>query len=287
MQSPVRPLQPNDRQAKIISEILDFRHRLCILAAAMPPDPIITFSLLQLSLDQTIGRRAFEDASIAVESISRADCAMLYRDLYGIVVSNLSMAEALAFQTELAQRNFPTTIVPDSELPLLDESFQIHDIVLQEENLVLTDSMGHLRIRPVSDLVFLAAGYVSRLHFKSEWHQHLESGIDSRGATRLVTELEHHEESEIEFRLDFFFGTAPERQHAALGKDSIMTFQGTPLLLRDLNALTGMTSAMASLLPQERVNTFLRDSNNHPPYLTFHAYKEEIRWYFHGLRHPA
>ncbi len=246
-----------------------------------------TFSLLQLSLDQKIERRAFEDASMAVTSISRADCAMLYRDLYGIVVSDLSEDEARAFQAELAQRDFPTVVVPDSEVPLLDESFQVHDIVLREGNLELTDSMGHQRIRPVADLEFLAAGFVSRLHFKNEWHQHLDSGIDSNGAARLVTEHERHEESEIEFRLDFFFRTAPERQHAALGTDSIMNFQGFPLLSRDKSALLGMASAMAALLPPERLNTFLREPDDHPHYPTLHGYKEEIRWFFHGLRATA
>jgi hypothetical protein len=243
-----------------------------------------TFSLLQLSLDQKIERRAFEDASMAVASLSRADCAMLYRDLYGIVVSDLPEDEALAFQTELAQRDFPTVVVPDSELPLLDESFQVHDIVLREGNLEFTDSMGHQRIRPVGELEFLAAGFVSRLHFKNEWHQHLDSGIDSNGAARLVTEHERHEESEIEFRLDFFFSTAPERQHAALGMDSLMTFQGFPLLLREKAALIEMASAMADLLPSGRVNTFLREPGNHPHYPTFHGYKEEIGWFLHGLR---
>ena len=56
--------------------------------------------------------------------------------------------EALAFQAELAQRDFPTVVVPDSEVPLLQESFQVHDIVLREGNFELTDSMGHQRIRP-------------------------------------------------------------------------------------------------------------------------------------------
>lgn len=243
-----------------------------------------TFSLLQLSLDQTIERRDFEDASMAVASMSRADCAMLYRDLYGIVVSNLFEDEALAFQAELAQRSFPTMVVADSELPQLNESFLVQHIVLREGNLILTDSMGHQRIRPVTDLVFLASGFVSRLHFKNEWHQNLDSGIDSHGTSRIVTEHERHEESEIEFRLDFFFNTTPERQHAALSAESIMTFQGFPLLLRDKAALIELASAMAALLPPERVNTFLLDSNDHAHYPTLHGYNEEIRWCLHRLR---
>lgn len=242
-----------------------------------------TYSLLQLSLDQKIDRRAFEDASVAVASIARADCAMLYRDLYGIVVSSLHENEALAFQAELAQRNFPTVVVPDSEVPLLDESMMVQHVELREGDLVLTDSMGHQRIRPVGDLVFLAAGFVSRLHFKSEWHQHLDYGIDSDGSSRLVTEHERHEESDIEFRLDFFFRTSPERQHAALSVESRISYQGQALMLRDKAGLLEFCSAMAALMPSDRVNTFLRDPAKHPHYPTLHGYKEEIRWYFHGL----
>ena len=247
---------------------------------------MITYSLLQLSLDQKIERHDFEDASEAVASICRADCAMLYRHLYGIVVSNLLKNEALAFQAELTQRDFPTMMVPDSELPLLKESFMIQHIELKGSDLVLTDSMGHQRIRPVADLVFLAAGFVSRLHFKSEWHQHLDSGIGSDGSARLVTEHERHEKSEIEFRLDFFFQTFPERHHVGLGAESRITCQGDTLMMRDKAGLLELSAAMAALLPPERVNTFLRDPGNHPHYPTFLSYNEEVRWHFHRLGLP-
>jgi hypothetical protein len=242
-----------------------------------------TFSLLQLSLDQSIGRHAFEDASAVVASVARVDCAMLHRDLYGVVVSNLTKDEALAFQTELAQRNFPTALVADSDLPVLQESFQVQRIELQEGNLALTDSMGHLRVRPVGDLYFLAAGFVKRLHFNSDWDQHLESGIDSHGSVRLVTERTHHEESELEFRLDFFFKSTPARQHTNLCKDSIIFYQGNALLLRDFEGLVELSKAMADLLPAEAVNRFLRNPESHGHYPTFHSYQEEIIWHFHQL----
>jgi hypothetical protein len=242
-----------------------------------------TFSLLQLSLDQKIERHAFEDASTAVASVARADCAMLHRDLYGIVVSHLAEDEALAFQAELARRDYPTAIVADSDLPVLHESFQIQHIECREEALILTDSMGHQRVRPLADLRFLAAGFINRLHFKSEWDQHLDSGLDSHGAARLVTERELHEETELEFRLDLFFKSTPERQHAILCKDSMIYYQGDALLLRDTAGLIQLSGAMADLLPPERVNTFLRHPQSHPHYPGLHGYEEEILWYFHRL----
>jgi hypothetical protein len=174
-------------------------------------------------------------------------------------------------------------VVPDGELPLLQDSFQIQNIELREENLVLTDSMGHQRIRPVGELVFLAAGVVSRLHFKSDWNQHLDSGIDSHGAARLVTEHELYEESEMEFRIDFFFSTLPERQHASACSESTIIYQDAPLLLRSVEGLCCLTAAMAELLPPERLSSFFHNPGNHPPYPTLRDYQNEIRWYFHRL----
>ena len=242
-----------------------------------------TFALLQLSLDQRIERHAFEDASAAVASVARADCATLHRDLYGIVVSNLTEEEAMAFQAELAQRRYPTAIVADSDLPVLHDGYQIQHIECLDGNLLLTDSMGHQRVRPVVDLRFLAAGFIQRLHFRTEWDQHLDSGLDSNGAARLVTERELHEQTELEFRLDFFFNTAPERQYATLCKKSMIYYQSGPLLLRDTTGLIQLSSAVADLLPPERMNTFLRNPQAHPHYPGLHSYEEEIRWYFHRL----
>ena len=246
-----------------------------------------TFSLLQLSLDQKIDRRDFEDASLAVTSVSRPDCAMLHRQLYGIVISNLPEDEALAFQAELAQRDFPTLLVPDSELPLLPDSFHIQRIELKDENLVFTDSLGHTRIRPVAELEFLAAGVVSRLHFKSEWNQHLDSGITSSGTARLVTEHERYEESEMEFRLDFFFSGSPQRQHASASADSTISYQDQTLRLRDIDGQRELANAMAALLPAERLSSYFRNPATHPSYRTLRNYQNEIRWFLHGIEIPV
>ncbi len=242
-----------------------------------------TFSLLQLSLDQKIDRRELEDASRAVTSVSRQDCAMLHRQLFGIVVWNLPENEALAFQAELARRDFPTLMVPDSELPLLPESFQIQGIELDGENLIFTDSIGRSRIRPVAELEFLAAGVVSRLHFKSAWNQHLDFGIESTGTARLVTEHELYEESEMEFRLDFFFSSSPKRQHASACAVSTICYQDKLLRLPDTDGLRELATDMAKLLPEERLSSYFRNPGSHPSYRTLRNYQNEIRWHLHGL----
>lgn len=83
------------------------------------------FSLIQTSLTQTIERIELEAASGVVASLARPDCAKLQRELYGIVVSGLAYPEALAFQAQLKQRNFPTLVVADSDVPALHESFKV------------------------------------------------------------------------------------------------------------------------------------------------------------------
>lgn len=247
-----------------------------------------TFSLLQTSLDQSIVRQSLEDASDAAPSVARADCARMQRELFGILVSRLGRDEALAFQAELKRRDFPTEVVADKDLPVLHESFQIQRIELRGEALVLTDSMGRERPRPLTDLVFLAGGFLNRIEFKTEWHQRLDfSAAEGRGMPRLTNEREYREETELQFRLDFFFWAAPNRLHAALGKETAIFHQGKPLRLRDRAALIELMSALAKLLPPERLNAGLRDPQTGRIYPGFQRYEEEIRWHFHRLKPQA
>ena len=243
-----------------------------------------TFSLLLVSLDQTIDRDTLEDASATVPSVARADCARLHRELCGILVSQLPKDDALAFQAALKQRNFPTESIADDDLPALHGSLQIQRIELRGEVLILTDSMGLERIKPLTDLVFLAAGFLNRLKFKTEWHQHMDFGPGGKGMPKMVTEREFTEETELEFRLDFFFWSAPNRLHVNLGKETAIFHQGKPLRMRDATGLRELTSAMAQLLPPERLNAYLRNPYSRPIYPNLPSYEKEIRWHFHRLK---
>jgi hypothetical protein len=77
------------------------------------------YALLQLSLDQTIRREDLEEATVLAPSVARADCALIQRELFGIVVRNLEYEEASALQAALRARNFPTEVVEESALPTL------------------------------------------------------------------------------------------------------------------------------------------------------------------------
>ncbi len=217
-------------------------------------------------------------------SVARADCARLQRELFGIVVSGLSRDEALAFQAELKARDFPTELVADRKLPMLHDSFQIQRIERRDEVLILTDSMGRAQTRPIAELVFIAAGFLKQTRFKTEWHQRFEPGNGQYSVPKFVTDRKLREETEMEFRLDFFFWTTPNRLHAALGKETAIFHRGNPLRLRDTLGLRALTDIMAGLLPPERLNAYLREPDVRPLYPGITCYEEEIRWHFHRLK---
>jgi hypothetical protein len=242
-----------------------------------------TFSLLQVSLEQTIDLESLEDASAAAPSIARTDCAFIHRDLFGIVVSGLERDEAIAFQAELGNRDFPTELVADRELPVLHEGFRIQRIECGDEVLVLTDSMGRVRTRPIAELVFIAAGFLKQIEIKTEWHQRLDFGGGRRGVPQVVNERESREESELLFRLDFFFWSEPNRLHAVLAENTAIFHQGQPLRLRNDHALDELMAAMANLVPQDRLSSGLRTPATGRFYPNLHGYEEEIRWHFYRL----
>lgn len=246
-----------------------------------------TFSLLQISLDQMIDRRSLEDASVAVPSVARADCARLQRELFGMVVSGLAHQEALAFQAELARRNFPTEVVADRDLPVLHESFQIQRIERRGEVLVLTDSMGRERPRPLTELVFLAAGFIEGVEFKTEVRHHFDFNPGGKSLPKWVTEREFRGTPALEFRLDFFFWASPNRMHASLGEETAIFHEGKPLRLKNDGALRELLVAMSALLPPERLNSCLREPQGIRIYPSLQCYEEEIRWHFHRLKPQA
>lgn len=243
-----------------------------------------TYSLLQISLDQTIDRGALEEASTVIPSVARADCAHLQRDLFGIVVSNLPLEEAKAFQAELKRRGFPTDVVADDELPVLHEPFTIQRIELKGEVLLFTDSMGREQSRTLKDLVFVAGGFLTREKMIVEKSVRLETKQSSHGTyPGFVLHRETNFEKISEFRLDFFFWSAPNRLRASVSAESTMFFQNRPLRLRDTALLLGAMMDLRELLPPERVGAGLMRADTKNFYPSLRSYEEEIRWHFHRL----
>ncbi len=245
-----------------------------------------TYSLLQVSLDQTIDRESLEDASDVAASVARADCAHLQRDLFGIVVSNLPLEEAKAFQAELKRRGFPTAVVVDDELPVLHEAFTIQRIEIGERVLMITDAMGRVQTRILDDLVFVAGGFLTKSTSKSTtgsefgmWSPRPNSSPDSLPRA----ERRYFQEEVQLFRIDLFFWNAPNRLSASVSAESVMFFQGRPLRLRDTALLLGAMMDLQELLPADRVGSGLKRPDTNTFYPSLRSYEEEIRWHFHRL----
>ncbi|MEO5916613.1 MAG: hypothetical protein ABIS50_20425 [Luteolibacter sp.] len=247
-----------------------------------------TFSLLQVSLDQTIDRESLEEASDAAPSVARADCAGMQRDLFGIVVSGLSFEEATAFQAALKLQGFATDVVADSEIPVLHEAFTIQRIDLAKDALIFTDTIGREQSRPLEELVFIAGGFLTQRKSKTEWKMGVRHISSSNGSLDIPTpERQHKEENVPEFRLDFFFSSSPNRLRASVSADSMMFFRGRPLRLRDTALLLGAMMDLQEILPPDRVGAGLKRSDTKNAYPSLRSYEEEIRWHFHRLKSRA
>lgn len=239
-----------------------------------------TFSLLQTSLEQTITRHELETAAMGVSSLARGDCAKLQRELYGILVSGLTHSEALVFQAQLEQRQFPTQVVADSELPILHESFKVQRIERHGVVLIFTDAAGKWVTRPLSDLVFAAAGHFEKTAIKSRVADG-PSDMNFRETPSLISRREYFETPESQFRMDFFFGSEPHRLHVLLTPENVMFYQEQKVRLRDLNRGLGVLGDISNWLPRGRLGQGFQQPEAGRSYPNFPSYEEEIRWHFY------
>jgi hypothetical protein len=245
------------------------------------------YALLQLSLEQTISRQELEDASIVAPSVARADCALLQRELLGIVVANLEHEEALALQDALRQRNFPTEVIDQSILPVLPTPQMGHALRLTEVGIVLIDLYDREHVYPREQFVFAAAGHL--LHLKNRPYRNMEWVITPgpRGSVNRRVEMvtEHRLEDVPEFRLEFFFDAEVPRLQWLLTSDSVLNVNGDKLRLRNLDQIHTFLQTLANLLPSDRVNLGIKKTNAGENFIypSVRAFEEEIVWTFYQM----
>lgn len=239
-----------------------------------------TFSLLQISLDQSIERDSFIEAAAGAEMVTKADLSQYYRDLYGIVVSEISFADATVVKAALDARSFPVEIVNDIELPPLPDVFQMQRVDLQEDGLSFTDALSRISLRRMEDLVFLSAGYFLKTRPKSELKMGTAFMADSRKAELNSTRV-FREEVEKEFRIEFFFASEPYRLRLSLTNIGAVFVNGRALQLHKAETITVAITELKKLLPADRTNQGVEKVEMIYPSLR--AYEEEIRWHFYRL----
>jgi hypothetical protein len=239
-----------------------------------------TFSLLQISLDQTIGRDSFLETAGAAETVAKADLAQYHRDLFGIVVSGIPHGDALRLKAALDARGFPVEIVDDAELPPLPVDFQVQRVGADGEWVRFTDSMGRVTSRALADLVFLSAGHVSKLRPKSENVLNSTMNWRTRDLEPRIERV-YGEEVEKEFRIEFFFWTEPQRLKMSLAAAKAIFVNGRAVQLHKQEDLATSIAELRALLPDARLNTGIRLPAT--VYPSLRAYEEEIRWSFHQI----
>ena len=219
-------------------------------------------------------------ASEEVPSVALADCALILRNLSGIFISGLPFEDATAFQIALKRQGFLTDVVSDDEIPVLHEPFTIQRIQIREKRLVFTDSLGRESVRPIDELVFIAGGFLTQTKIKSELISENLAKRTREDAYNTGLERKFTSYDLPEFRLDFFFWSAPNRLRASISADGILFFHGRPIRLKDTTLLLGAMMDLRELLPCERVGSGLKRSDTTNAYPSLRSYEEEIRWHF-------
>lgn len=239
-----------------------------------------TFSVLQISLDQMIERDSFLEAAEGAETVPKADLAQAYRDLYGIVVSSVPLGDAQLIKRALDARNFPVEVVNDEELPPLPDEFQVQRVEVEGEWLRFTDSMGRVTSRALADLVFLSGGSMLRTRAKSENVLNPSKGWRKNDPeTRM--ERVYKEEAGKEFRIEFFFWSAPQRLKLTLVATNAIFVNGRNIQLHKEEEIATAARELRALLPEERTSTGIRKPETLYPSLR--SYAEEIRWHFYQI----
>ena len=244
----------------------------------------MSFSLLLHALEPKPDRKALEEITVEVPSIARADAAGILRGWFGIVSSGLSLEDAQAFHAGLRTLGCETDIVPDGDIPSLHQDFRCHLIDLTAETLILTNAMNRRQERGRDEFVFAAAGIVERERPVSDYEMQTEVRYFEGGAytTQVPTRVSKTVEKDY-FRIDLFFSREPHRISLEMDRNSVITYGGRPIRMKNRTELTVLLADLGSLLPPERMNRGLRELSTETLYPSLQAYEEEIRWSFHRL----
>ena len=246
------------------------------------------YAVLQKSLDQVITIEALEDAVRATQQLTKPDCPLLRRDLFGIVASSLSREDALGMQRILAGHGVETRAVEESNLPVLSPPKRALSFTLAPDGLrVIEFTSPQETVIPGDAFVFAAAGHVKHLAMRPHAELELVNKWVGRGGYRQVLEKVTRDRLEDvpEFRVEFFFAGEPFRLQWILDDRSVLHANGGVFHRRDCDRLRTLLAVLAGNLPVERVNQGIARAARGEDlvYPSVHAFEEEIVWSFYQL----
>jgi hypothetical protein len=245
------------------------------------------YAVLQNSLEQCIDRGTLEEAVMATEELSPPDCARLVRELFGIVATNLSEADALALQSALQARQISTEVVEESALPVLPLPRHVRALNLRDKGIELIDLYNQMTSWEWPHIVFAAGG--GMLHLREVQKQRLAPVGGGRDGIRAVIVTRHQSEKFPEFRLELFLPADSPRAQWVLTRDSVLTVNDTHIRLRDEDQLASLLAALGNALAPEQINFGIKRVMANEPftYPSVHAFEEEIIWSLYRMTHPV
>jgi len=245
------------------------------------------FAVLQLSLDQAIPLETLKQAVMATRSLSKPDCTLLERELFGIVAGNLEQDEAVGMQAALRERGIETEVVDEADLPTLAPPRRAQAFRLLPTGLQVIEYTGQEPVFDQAAFVFAMAGHVR--HLKNLPFQKLEWVVTPgpRGSVSRKVEAvtDHRLEDVPEFRLEFYFACEPYRLQWILDDHSVLRANDEVIKFRDRERIDALLAMLANTLPAERVGQGIRRAHSGEEliYPSVRAFEEEIVWSFYRL----
>jgi hypothetical protein len=249
------------------------------------------YAVLQSSLDQSISREALEAAIMSTEGLVKADCARLFREMFGIIARDLSQADALALQAALQARNIPSEVVDESVLPALSAPKHERALKLVETGIVIVDMYERETLYEWRRIVFAAGGGL--LHLKDVPVKTMEWVVTSgpRGSVKRGVEMvtDHRLENLPEYHLELFLPTESPRVQWVLMKDTLITINDTHLRFRDHDQFVSALVTLGNALSPEQTNLGIKKalSGEAFVYPTMHAFEQEIVWSLYQMSKGA
>lgn len=241
------------------------------------------YALVQKTLDQSIDRKALEEASVHAPSVARADCARLSNQLFGVVVTALPHNEAIAFQTALEHFGFSTEVVAQEELPLLTPPKFRRGIRIQGDIFNAIDGLGREDGHSWNEVQFAAGGFIATTKIGSEnsfgWNYRLGGRGNVEKTVRVVKRAK--DVKEREFRLEFFLSREPWRLQFRAGQETVFRYNDAFLRFRQQEQFLALLQQVAGLLPPGclSLGVLAATRGESFTYPSIPAFEEEITWH--------
>ena len=142
----------------------------------------------------------------SLKTLTEADAIKLAREACGILMRNLSLADARILQRALEGEGVPTELLDATQLPKLPDAKFVRRVEIQPQALAIFDPLGRIVPLPWQHLTLVAAGTVRHFGVSATRTEVTVNTFDPiRGSRKkVVTEVRHKVEDDAKLMLDIF-----------------------------------------------------------------------------------